>query len=93
METTRWEVTNCSRRVPPRPETRGHDELQEAENIFSKDSSHMLASLEITKEMIWKTIKKLDVNKAPGHDEIVPRLIMENGKVPDDWRKANVTPI
>jgi hypothetical protein len=38
----------------------------------------MLSNVEITKEVINKRLKYLKVDKAPGVDEIVPKLLIEN---------------
>jgi hypothetical protein len=69
----------------------------------------MLSNVDITKEDINKRLKNLKVNKAPGVDEIVPRIenadylsqpleyiyreSLETGVMPSEWKQANVTPI
>jgi endonuclease/exonuclease/phosphatase family metal-dependent hydrolase len=42
------------------------------------DNGSMLSNVDITKEDISKRLKNLKVNKAPGVDEIVPRILIEN---------------
>jgi hypothetical protein len=42
------------------------------------DKGSMLSNVDITKEDINKRLKNLKVNKAPGVDEIVPRILIEN---------------
>jgi hypothetical protein len=89
----------------------GHDELPEVRNMFVKENNHMLSNIEITQDIISSKLSKLKINKAPGVDGLVPRILVENadilsiplmyifikslesGKVPGDWKKANVTPI
>jgi hypothetical protein len=87
------------------------DELPEVKCLFDKDKSHMLSKIVLSKDIVATKLHKLRINKAPGVDGIVPRLLtenadilctpllyifkksMENGRVPNDWRKANVTAI
>ena len=87
------------------------NELPEARCNFNEDNDHMLSSIEITQEIIHNKLSKLNINKAPGVDGIVPRILVENadilsepllyiyrksieyGRVPCDWKKANVTAI
>jgi hypothetical protein len=42
------------------------------------DNGSMLSNVDITKEDINKGLKNLKVNKAPGVDEILPRILIEN---------------
>jgi len=87
------------------------NELPEVRSNFNEDNDHMLSSIEITQDIIRNKLSKLKINKAPGVDGIVPRLLVENadilsepllyiyrksiecGRVPCDWKKANVTAI
>jgi endonuclease/exonuclease/phosphatase family metal-dependent hydrolase len=87
------------------------NELPEVKCFFNEDKSHMLSNIVLTRDIISIKLSKLKVNKAPGIDGIVPRLLvetadilnlpllyvyqksMESGRVPDDWKKANVTAI
>jgi hypothetical protein len=54
------------------------DKLPEVTNIVIEEGRHMLSSLDITRTDIVKILKSLIVNKAPGVDGIVPRLLIEN---------------
>ena len=81
--------------------------LPEVKYMFDKDSNHMLKNIELTQDLIASKLSKLKVNKAPGVDGIVPRILMENADilslpllyilessvVPSDWKKANVTAV
>ena len=87
------------------------NEWPEVRNMFVKDKNHMLRNIEITPDIISSKLSKLKINKAPGVDGLVPRILvenadilsipllyiyrksLENGIVPGDWKKANVTPI
>ncbi|MGE5822757.1 MAG: reverse transcriptase domain-containing protein [Nitrososphaerota archaeon] len=55
--------------------------LPEVKLGFTEDSSHMLRDIDITTEIIYNKLKKLKLNKAPGVDKIVPRLLVENADV------------
>ena len=44
---------------------------------FEGDESHNLEQLFVTPEMISKTIKTMKVNKSPGVDGIIPKLLKE----------------
>ena len=75
------------------------------------DLSSRLTDLAFTEEDIRKKLLKIREDKAPGADDILPRLLcniideichplciifrksMDEGIVPDDWRKANVSPL
>jgi hypothetical protein len=45
------------------------------------DNGRMLSNVDITKENINKRLKNLKVNKTPGVDEIVPRILMKNAGI------------
>ena len=78
------------------------------ENIRSQNS---ISDILISELDVLRTVEKIKVNKSPGPDEIVPRILKETkhqiskplstlfnksltvGKVPSDWKNANVTPI
>ena len=67
--------------------------------------------MEITFERVRKILRRLRADKAPGVDELSPRILlhiqdeiclplcilfeksMEEGKVPEDWKRANIVPI
>ena len=86
-------------------------ELPEIKTLFNKDNSYMLSRIKLSKDIVLNKLNKLKINKAPGVDGIVPRILTENadilseqllllykksmecGKVPGDWKKANVTAI
>jgi hypothetical protein len=52
--------------------------LPEVIKNVKDDNGSMLSNVDITKEDINKRLKNLKVNKAPGVDEIVPRILIEN---------------
>ena len=41
----------------------------------------MLSSIEITQEIVHNQLSKLNINKAPGVDGIVPRILVENADI------------
>jgi hypothetical protein len=49
--------------------------------MFDKGRNHMLSSIEITQNIIVTKLNKLKINKAPGVDGIVPRILVENADV------------
>ncbi|MGE5822000.1 MAG: RNA-directed DNA polymerase [Nitrososphaerota archaeon] len=55
--------------------------LPEVNNMFDKDSNHMLNSIELTQNIIVSKLRKLKINKAPGVDGIVPRILVENADI------------
>ena len=87
------------------------EELPEVKQKFNEDNNHMLRTISLTKECVLTKLLRLKINKAPGVDDIVPRILVENayllsepllyifktsleaGKVPAEWKKANVTAI
>ena len=52
--------------------------MPEVKRLFNEDSNCMLNSIDITQGIIIKELCKLKINKAPGADGIVPRLLVEN---------------
>ena len=58
-----------------------HNVLQEVKYMFDKDSNHMLKNIELTQDIIASKLSKLKVNKAPGIDRIVPRILIENADI------------
>ena len=86
-------------------------QLPEVKSNFIEDNNHMLRTVSLTRECVLTKLLKLKINKAPGVDDIVPRILVENayalsepllyiyrisletGKVPAEWKKANVTAI
>jgi len=82
-----------------------------AELINNNSGGSLLSDFDITEEMVMNKLLKLRSDKAPGADELSPRLLLEvaqevchpltllmrksfkTGQVPDDWKKANVSPI
>ena len=78
---------------------------------LDKRTDTMIGYLIITIEMVKTELKKLNVNKSCGPDEIHPLILqelydfiappltllfnktLEQGKIPNDWKKANVSPI
>ena len=57
------------------------NELPEVKCFFNQDKSHMLNNIVLTQEIISNKLSKLKVNKAPGVDGIVPRLLVENADI------------
>jgi hypothetical protein len=55
--------------------------LAEAKYNFDKDSSHMLSKVELSQDTIASELSRLKVNKAPGVDGIVPRILVENADI------------
>jgi len=79
--------------------------------MCSGNPSEALNDFQIFKDMVKNKLDKLKEDKAPGPDELSPRLLfhlkeqlavplcllirtlLDEGRVPADWREANVTPI
>ena len=75
------------------------------------ETSENVTDLEITEDKVYELLRKIDVSKACGPDDIPGRLLKEGGqsiagplskvfslsmaqgKLPQDWISANVTPI
>ena len=55
--------------------------LPEVNYMFDKDSNHMLSNIELSQDNIASKLSKLKANKAPGEDEIVPRILIENADI------------
>jgi len=49
--------------------------------FFNGDKSHMLRDIVLTRDILSNKLSKLKVNKAPGVDVIVPRLLVENADI------------
>ena len=92
-------------------------------SVFTNESDHVtpetpltvsctkIEDLEFTEEDIRKKLLKIREDKAPGADDISPRLLchivneifhplfiifrrsLDEGIVPDDWKRANVSPL
>ena len=52
--------------------------LPEVKFFFNQHKSNMLSNIVLTQEITSNKLSKLKVNKAPGVDGIVPRLLVEN---------------
>ena len=83
------------------------------EDFSMEDEELGESNLEVVveKEEVWKLMRKLDVNKAPGPDGISNWILKEccnqlvgklyslisrsllQGKIPKDWKRANIVPI
>ena len=81
------------------------------EHIFTGDQHEMLNDFDITPEIVYDKLCKLLPNKAPGVDNLSPRVLKETarsickplamifikslneGAVPTDWKRTNVTAI
>ena len=79
--------------------------------FFTGESSERLVDILTDPEIVKKKLYNLRPNKAPGDDELSPRLLsgvskelaiplshifresLDNGSVPDDWRRAKVSPL
>jgi len=57
------------------------NEWPEVRNMFIKDKNHMLSNIEITQDIISSKLSKLKINKAPGVDGLVPRILVENADI------------
>ena len=57
------------------------NELPEVQFFLNKDKSNMLSNIVLTQDMISNKLSKLKINKAPGVDGIVPRLLVENADI------------
>ena len=57
------------------------NELPEVKCFFNQDKSHMLSNIVLTQEIISNKLSILKINKAPGVDGIVPRLLVENADI------------
>jgi len=57
------------------------NELPETKCKFSTDNHHMLSNVEITRDIVLNKLNKLNFNKAPGVDGIVPKILVENSDV------------
>ena len=54
------------------------EELPEVKQKFNEDNNHMLRIVSLTKECVLTKLLRLKINKAPGVDDIVPRILVEN---------------
>jgi hypothetical protein len=85
----------------------GHEPPGNAPQVAKLPSRTVLSDLHIDSNSVKKKLLALKPNSAPGPDKISPRVLHSNaaalasifnksldeGTVPDDWKKANVTPI
>ena len=78
---------------------------------LQKRTESEISYFDVTVEMVQYELKKLNINKSCGPDEIHPRLLtelsshiskpiafllnktIEYGKIPNDWKRAYVSPI
>lgn len=85
--------------------------LPKIEQVFKGDRLNVLQDVTISEDMVFYRLTKLKPNKAPGVDNIVPKVLIETAKyvakplclifnksleegiVPDDWKRANVCAI
>jgi len=85
--------------------------ISEPERMFNKADLDCLEDLEFTETDILKKFIKIRDDKAPGADDIMPRMIhnirdeicrplwiifrksLDQGIVPEDWRRANISPL
>lgn len=85
--------------------------IPEPEQIFEGSEEEMLTDVDINIERVKKKLKSMNPSKAPGNDDINPRIISETaeqiaeqvtdifrksldeGKLPEDWKTSNITPI
>jgi len=49
--------------------------------MFVEDNNHMLNNIEITQDIISSKLSKLKINKAPGVDGLVSRILVENADI------------
>ena len=54
-----------------------NDALPQVKYMFDKDSNHMLSNIVLSQDTIASKLSKLEANKAPGVDGIVPRILIE----------------
>ena len=57
--------------------TTTNDEFPSLKQIFTGDQNDMLQDIEITEELVRTKLGKLCLNKAPGVDGLVPRVLVE----------------
>jgi len=57
------------------------NELRDIKCKFSKDNDHMLSNIEIMRDIVLNKLNKLNSDKAPCVDGIVPRILVENSDV------------
>jgi len=58
-----------------------NNDLLEVRNMFIEDNNHMLNNIEITHDIISSKLSKLKINKAPGVDGLVPRILVKNADI------------
>lgn len=54
------------------------NDVLEVKCLFNEDKCHMLNSIEIAWDILIRILRNLKLNKAPGVDEIVLRILIEN---------------
>ena len=59
-------------------EEKNVDVMPEVKCLFNEDNSCMLNSIDISQETIIKKLCNLKINKAPGVDGIIPKILVEN---------------
>ena len=57
------------------------EQLPEVKRSFNEDNNHMLRTVSLTRECVLTKLLKLKINKAPGVDDIVPRILVENAYI------------
>lgn len=57
-----------------------HPRLPPIQNMFKEDDSEMLLDIYVTEDMVLKKLKGLKANKAPGVDNIVPKILIETAE-------------
>jgi len=53
------------------------NDLPKLRNMVVEDNNHMLNNIKITQYIISSKLSKLKINKAPGVDGLVPRILVE----------------
>ena len=74
------------------------DNGSEIPSFLYPKTDKSLSNITFTEKDTKKVIQNIDSNKAHGHDMIKPLLIvykkcLEEGRFPNEWKKANVVPV
>ena len=59
---------------------RAYPALPTIQDILKEDQSKLLLDLHITSDMVLKRLKHLKLNKAPGVDKLVPKILIETAE-------------
>ena len=55
-------------------------QLPRVQDVFIVDQKDVLCDIDINKDIVFKYLKKLKLNKAPEPDDLVPKVLVETAK-------------